>query len=76
MVEGELQIEGEVIHVIVSKCYNVSRLLHGLVPYKDEDISFPQLRPDETTAPPSDARGTEKRDLAQEKIFHEGRNFR
>lgn len=27
MVEGKLQVEGEVIHVVVSKCYNFSRLL-------------------------------------------------
>lgn len=27
MVEGKLQIEGEVIHVIVSKCYNISGFL-------------------------------------------------
>lgn len=30
MVEGKLQIEGEVIHVIVSACYNFSKLLHHL----------------------------------------------
>jgi error-prone DNA polymerase len=76
MVEGKLQIEGEVIHVIVSKCYNVSRLLGKLVPYKDEEISFPQLRPDETSAPPMDPRDPETKSIIQGKIFHEGRNFR
>ncbi len=30
MVEGKLQIEGEVIHVIVSKCYNISSFLKCL----------------------------------------------
>lgn len=30
MVEGKLQIEGEVIHVVVSGCYNFSKLLKGL----------------------------------------------
>lgn len=76
MVEGKLQIEGEVIHVIVSKCFNISGLLHGLVPYKNEEVSFPHLRPDETTAPPFDPRDPETKSLVQGKIFHEGRNFR
>ncbi|HEY0653654.1 MAG TPA: error-prone DNA polymerase [Chryseosolibacter sp.] len=76
MVEGKVQIEGEVIHVIVSKCYNLSRLLHNLVPYKSEDVSFPHLRPDETTAPGSDPRDPQTKELIQGKIFPEGRNFR
>ncbi len=76
MVEGKLQIEGEVIHVIVSKCFNLSRLLHRLVPFNDGEISFPQLRPDETSAPPLDPRDPETKILVQGKIFPEGRNFR
>lgn len=76
MVEGKLQVEGEVIHVIVSKCYNISGLLHNLVPYKDEDVSFPQLRPDETTAPVADPRAAQSKDVIQGRIFPEGRNFR
>ena len=76
MVEGKLQIEGEVIHVIVSKCYNISRLLHKLVPDQNEELSIRQLRPDETSAPPMDPRDPETRDNGQTKIFHKGRNFR
>jgi error-prone DNA polymerase len=30
MVEGKLQIEGEVIHVIASSCYEVSKVLRKL----------------------------------------------
>ena len=30
MVEGKLQLEGEVIHVIVKQCYNLSKLLTHL----------------------------------------------
>jgi error-prone DNA polymerase len=30
MVEGKLQVEGEVIHVIVEKCFDLSRMLRGL----------------------------------------------
>jgi error-prone DNA polymerase len=76
MVEGKLQVEGEVIHVVVSRCYNVSRLLHNLVPYKNEAVSFPQLRPDETTAPGADPRDPDTKNLIQGRIFPEGRNFR
>ncbi|HEY0744324.1 MAG TPA: error-prone DNA polymerase [Chryseosolibacter sp.] len=76
MVEGKLQIEGEVIHVIVSRCYNLSRLLHNLVPTPQEDISFPRLRPDETSAPPYDPRDPETKNITHAKIFHKGRNFK
>lgn len=55
MVEGKLQIEGEVIHVIVSACYNFSKLLHHLLGPPQEvrvamnegqvqEISFPEAR--------------------------------
>jgi error-prone DNA polymerase len=30
MVEGKLQVEGEVIHVIVEKCFDLSRMLRRL----------------------------------------------
>lgn len=76
MVEGKLQIEGEVIHVIVSRCFNLSRLLHNLVPTPQDDISFPRLRPDETSAPPYDPRDPETKNITHAKIFHKGRNFK
>jgi error-prone DNA polymerase len=45
MVEGKLQREGEVIHVIVSACYDLTRLLNTLStgPRADENI-FPEGR--------------------------------
>jgi error-prone DNA polymerase len=68
MVEGRLQIEGEVIHVIVSSCYDFSRLLRQLAPSINGDIPVLTLaRPDEKTIPPG---------VAKKKIFPEGRNFR
>jgi error-prone DNA polymerase len=79
MVEGKLQREGEVIHVIVSRCFNYSRLLQNLIPYEsDDDPSVSTLaRPDETSAPPRDPRDkSQKPALVQGKIFGEGRNFR
>ena len=36
MVEGKLQREGEVVHVIVKKCYDLSKLLRGLTPVEKE----------------------------------------
>ena len=38
MVEGKLQIEGEVIHVIVKRCYNVSGLLQQLTAPQKEKL--------------------------------------
>ena len=37
MVEGNLQIEGEVIHVIVQRCHNLNPLLGLLTPSQDEN---------------------------------------
>lgn len=37
MVAGKLQREGEVIHVVVQQCYNLSHLLRKLVPSGNED---------------------------------------
>ena len=42
MVQGKLQIEGEVIHVIVESCHNLSKLLRHLVTGRhDEKPSLP-----------------------------------
>jgi error-prone DNA polymerase len=41
MIEGKLQVEGEVIHVILSRCYNISKLLSPLTANHNED--FPLL---------------------------------
>ena len=38
MVEGRLQVEGEVIHVIVSRCYNLSKMLSQLT--RPEERAF------------------------------------
>ena len=36
MVEGKLQVEGEVIHVVAQRCYNISGLLRQLTASKEE----------------------------------------
>lgn len=78
MVEGQLQREGEVIHVIVKRCFDLSRLLPSLIPCTGETSTFTTLSPaDERTAPVVQARTKMKeREVVQGKIFPEGRNFR
>jgi error-prone DNA polymerase len=75
MVEGQLQREGEVIHVIVRRCFNFNKLLNHLIPVNHDHESIgTKLRSDETTAPPPDPR--DKPTSVQANIFGEGRNFR
>jgi error-prone DNA polymerase len=77
MVEGKLQREGEVIHVIVQKCYNFSGLLQKLIPFKnDEGVLDTRGRSDETSAKGPDPRDKSQPKTFQGEIFHEGRNFR
>ena len=73
MVEGKLQREGEVIHVVVKRCFNISNLLQRLTAPQKENLSLkPMSRADETTSP-----FLQKKDeMVQGKIFPEGRNFR
>jgi error-prone DNA polymerase len=73
MVEGKVQVEGEVIHVIVSRCFDVSPLLRNLTESKDRELhNEPMSRSDEKTSPFL----PKKEDVVQGKIFPEGRNFR
>lgn len=76
MVEGKLQIEGEVIHVVVSRCFNFSRLLQSLVPYQVGETTIRTLaRSDETSSPGPDTRDP-KKSSTQTDMFPGGRNFR
>ena len=75
MVEGKLQREGEVIHIIVSRCYNVSALLKTLTPSTAEELSPPLSRADERTSV-TDPRRKKATELSQIKIWDEGRNFK
>jgi error-prone DNA polymerase len=79
MIEGKLQKEGEVIHVIAKRCYDISKLLADLTePYnnlitiqttkadeKDGDLQSPQQKQDAL-----------KKKVIQADIFHGGRNFK
>jgi error-prone DNA polymerase len=54
MAEGRLQCEGEVIHVMVSCCYNFSKLLRHLTASRDERLPLLTLsRADEKSLPPA-----------------------
>ncbi|MNK04808.1 Error-prone DNA polymerase [compost metagenome] len=63
MVEGRLQREGLVVHVIVSKCVDLTKMLGKLVQREVDDLPVLTLsRADEKSAP--------------NEAFHGGRNFR
>ena len=64
MVEGKLQIEGEVIHVIADRCFNLSPLLRKMTANINAVSAVSTLsRSDEKNS------GTEE-------VFYKGRNFR
>ncbi|MES2828770.1 MAG: error-prone DNA polymerase [Bacteroidota bacterium] len=61
MVEGRLQREGLVVHVVVSKCFDLTKMLGKLVQREVGDLPVLTLsRADEKSAP----------------VFHGGRNFK
>lgn len=67
MVEGRLQKEGEVIHVVLKRCYNFNKLLGNLTAAQNEDLPVLTLsRADEKSVPA----------IAQKDVFHKGRNFK
>jgi len=77
MVEGKLQIEGEVIHVIVNRCFNLTRLLRGLTPADDENLPVLTLsRADEKTSTPDERDKIPIRTKPAAEVFHKGRNFK
>ena len=79
MVEGTVQKEGEVIHVVVKRCSNISGLLQQLTVFKNDE-------PAVSTLSRADEKGDEnyvtrdkrvqKNIPVQAEIFHGGRNFR
>ncbi len=77
MVEGKVQIEGEVIHVIAERCFNFSSLLRNLTPKHNEDIPVLTLAyPDEKSVPPGLEKRPVTKEMPQKKIFPEARNFK
>ena len=77
MVEGRLQIEGEVIHIIVRRAHDFSKLLRSLTETDTEKLPLLTLsRADEKSLPPGVNKKTQIREDAKEKVFPEARNFR
>jgi len=74
MAEGTLQIEGEVIHVIVKRCHNFSKLLRHLTSSQNENESVLTLsRADEKSIP---THAQNKGNTPRQIIFPEARNFK
>ncbi|HEX5023970.1 MAG TPA: OB-fold nucleic acid binding domain-containing protein, partial [Agriterribacter sp.] len=77
MVEGKLQKEGEVIHVIVKHCYNFSSLLRKLTLSQEENpLALTLSHADEKSIPPAERKKTASHEIQEEKIFPGGRNFK
>jgi len=81
MAEGKLQVEGEVIHVIVQQCYDLSKLLRHLTSTKNENLPLLTLsRADEKSPVVPSYPGADRKINAPEKnqqeIFPKGRNFK
>lgn len=77
MVEGKLQRSGEVTHVIVSRCYNFSKLLRKLTGTSSDHIPVLTLaRPDEKSIPAGQNKRSLVRETPQETLFPIARNFR
>ena len=77
MVEGKLQREGEVVHVIVRRCFDLSKLLCGLTVAENENLPLLTLsRADEKSPFPAENKRTQVREIVEEGIFGKGRNFK
>ncbi|MBT2560904.1 error-prone DNA polymerase [Pedobacter sp. ISL-68] len=77
MVEGKLQIEGEVIHVIVKRCFDLTSLLRSMD--REENNGFPAVafsRSDERTAPYSGNRDVPDKGAPVASAIPGGRNFK
>jgi error-prone DNA polymerase len=77
MVEGKLQREGEVVHVIVKRCFDLSKLLRGLTVANSENLPLLTLsRADEKAPFPAENKRTQLRENVEEDVFGKGRNFK
>jgi error-prone DNA polymerase len=81
MVEGRLQREGQVVHVIVSRCFDFTKMLGKLLQRESDDLPVLTLsRADEKTPPyPAQNKRSQLRedpDKDPGAAFHVGRNFK
>lgn len=68
MAEGRLQREGNVIHIVVHRCYNMNHLL--------QDMAIPEQAPLPATQKAAKAATNKEPKVVQADIFYGGRNFR
>ena len=79
MVEGKVQKEGEVVNVIVTKCFDFTGLLKEITSKKDDDLPILTLsRSDEKSPPypPAENKRSQVRQVNPQEIFDGGRNFK
>jgi error-prone DNA polymerase len=75
MVEGKLQREGDVIHVVTRRCFDLTKLLHNLTAVQKEHFSALPL-PDEKAPFSAKNKRTQVRQQADKEAFPKARNFR
>ncbi len=76
MVEGKVQIQGDVVHVVVKRCCNISGLLQNLTATTDaQPVSSVRSNADQKDGGLKDTR-VKKNLPVQTDMFHVGRNFR
>ena len=77
MVEGKLQREGEVVHVVVKHCYNLTKLLHQMTAIREEDMPEPlQSAENQTTIFFKEDKSAQVQTTPQEIKIPGARNFR
>jgi len=78
MVEGRLQREGLVVHVIVTKCVDLTKLLGKLVQREQDDLPvLAHSAADEKTEPhPAQNKRSQMHKNVAKDSFHGGRNFK
>lgn len=78
MVEGKVQKESGVVNVIVTKCFDFTKLLKGLTVKDDDQLPILTLsRADEKSPPyPADNKRSQVRQTTPQEIFDGGRNFK
>lgn len=77
MVEGKLQREGQVVHVIVQRCFDLTKLLRDLTATPNDDLPLLTLsRADERSPFPVENKRTQVRTMVDKEVFPPARNFK
>ena len=77
MVEGRLQREGQVTHVIAKRCFDLSKLLGGLTAMENENQPVLTLsRADEKTFFPAGHKKSQVREVTEKEVYPKARNFK